>query len=236
MTGHITIKDLPESERPYEKFLKYGTAALSDAELLSIILKTGTKELSAIDIAQSILQNGHGNLLNLYDLSYDELIRIEGIGKVKAIQLKAIAELSKRISKTKSGYNMKLDNPATVAAYYMEQLRHNKNEIFICVYFDTKNHFLGDKTIALGKRNCVYIEDKDIFKAAYEKSAMKILILHNHPSGDCQPSNSDIELTDSLREKAMFLGFDLVDHIIIGDSQYFSFLEHNIRRGRNSNE
>lgn len=228
MSGHITIKELPESERPYDKFVKYGPASLSDAELLAIILKTGTKELTSIDIARSILSGRHNNLLNLYELSYDELIKYDGIGRIKAIQLKAVAELSSRISRTNSGYNLIMRNPNTVAEYYMENLRHNRNESFICAYFDAKNHFLGDYIIALGSYNCVYIEEKEIFKCAYEKYAASIILVHNHPSGDCNPSDADISLTDRIKEKASYLGFNLVDHIIIGDNQYFSFLEHNI--------
>ena len=122
MSEHFTMKNLPESERPYEKYLLYGEESLSDAELLAIILKTGTKEANSLDIAREILTGNHNNLLNLYDLSYHDLLQFSGIGNVKAIQLKAIAELAKRIAKTSSGYQLKMNNPNCVANYYMEQL------------------------------------------------------------------------------------------------------------------
>ena len=126
MSEHIILKELPESERPYEKFLNSGVESLSDAELLAVILKNGTRQETSLDIARKLLRDKHGNLLNLYACSYNELMQIPGIGKVKAIQLKTIAELSKRIAKTQSGYELKMNNPASIAAYYMEQMRHQK--------------------------------------------------------------------------------------------------------------
>ena len=228
MISHKTIKELPVSERPYEKFMTFGVDALSDADLLAVILKTGTKNKSSLDIAHSILQGHHGNLLNLYDVSFDEFLKIEGIGKIKAIQLKCIAELSKRIARTNSGYSLSLDNPKSVAEYYMENLRHNKNEHFICAYFDIKNHFLGDYDLAVGSYNCAYVEEREILRIGLEKRAASIILIHNHPSGDCNPSQSDIEMTEKIHEKASFFGFSIRDHIIIGDNRYFSFYEHNI--------
>ena len=116
MSKHFTIKNLPESERPYEKFVKYGAENLSDAELLAIIIKTGTAKENSVDIARQILQGNHNNLLNIYDLSYREMMQYPGIGSIKAIQLKAVAELSKRIARTKSGYDLRLDNPFSIAS------------------------------------------------------------------------------------------------------------------------
>ena len=120
MSEHFTMKNLPESERPYEKYLLHGEESLSDAELLAIILKSGTKDANSLDIARGILSGNHNNLLNLYDLSYRDLMHFPGIGQVKAIQLKAVAELSKRIAKTKSGYCLRMDNPKSISDYYPE--------------------------------------------------------------------------------------------------------------------
>lgn len=228
MTEHRTIKELPESERPYEKFMSLGEAALTDADLLAIILKTGTKNKTSLDVAYEILNGHHNNLLNLYELSYEELMKFDGIGRIKAIQLKAIAELSRRISRTNSGYSLSLNNSDSVARYYMENLRHNKNENFICAYFDSKNHFLGDCNLAVGSYNCAYVEEREILRVGLEKRASTIIMIHNHPSGDCTPSQADVDMTLKVKEKVDFFGFILRDHIIIGDNRYFSFYEHNI--------
>lgn len=228
MSEHITMKDLPESERPYEKFISYGEESLSDAELLAIILKTGTKEANSIDIARKILKGNHNNLLNLYDLSLRDLMQFSGIGQIKAIQLKAVAELSRRIAKTRSGYNLKLDNPKSISNYYMEQLRHEKQEYLIGAFFDTKNNFLGDAILSKGSVNYAYVSPRDIFRYAFDFEAVLIILLHNHPSGDPTPSDDDIRVTKRIEKGAQILQLQLVDHIIIGDNNYFSFREHEL--------
>ncbi len=228
MSNHTKVKQLPESERPYEKFLKYGVESLSDAELLAIILKSGTKDLNSLEIARMLLSGGHGNLLNLFELSFEEFLKLPGIGKVKAIQLKAVAELSNRIAKTNSGYHISMKCPSSIAAYYMESLRHLKKEFLICAFFDAKNTFLGDSRISIGSTSYAYVSPKDVFKRALEKNAVSIVIIHNHPSGDPSPSEDDILVTKRIREGAALLGIRLSDHIIIGDNRYFSFAENDI--------
>ncbi len=227
MSEHFTMKNLPESERPYEKFVALGEESLSDAELLAIILKSGTIKENSVDIARKILQGNHNNLLNLYDLSYRDLMRFSGIGQVKAIQLKAVAELSKRIAKTKSGYRLKMDNPSTIADYYMEQLRHRKEEVLVCAFFDSKCNFLGDALISKGSVNFAYVSPRDIFRYAFDYEAVLILLLHNHPSGDPTPSQDDVQITHRIDKGARILELQLVDHIIIGDNKYYSFKENN---------
>lgn len=222
------IRNLPISERPYEKYLKYGESGLSDADLLAIILKNGTSEYSALDISKTILSGRQNNLLNLFEMSYEDLIKVPGIGKVKAIQLKAVCELSKRISITKRGYSLKLNNPKSIADYYMEQMRHLSVEVVIGAYFDSKNNFLGDKLISKGAIDSSMVVAGSIFKGAIERDATKIVLLHNHPSGDSNPSNDDILVTDNLAEGSCILGLRLNDHIIIGDNEYFSFFENNL--------
>lgn len=225
MSEHFTMKNLPESERPYEKYLLYGEESLSDAELLAIILKSGTKDANSLDIARELLKGNHNNLLNLYDLSYKEMMQFSGIGHVKAIQLKAVAELSKRIARTKSGYQLRMDKPETIADYYMEQLRHLKEEQLICAFFDAKCNFLGDVMISKGSVNYAYVSPRDIFRYAIDYDAVMIILLHNHPSGDPSPSEDDIRVTHRLEKGAGILELQLVDHIIIGDKSYFSFKE-----------
>lgn len=225
MSQHVTMKNLPVSERPYEKFLAMGEESLSDAELLAIILKTGTPKENSVDVARRLLQGNHNNLLNLYDLSYRDLMHYPGIGPVKAIQLKAVAELSKRIAKTKSGYQLKMDNPSSIADYYMEQLRHRKEEVLLCAFFDSKCNFLGDVLISKGSVNSAYVSPRDIFRYAFDYEAVLFILLHNHPSGEPTPSEDDIRITKRIEKGARILELQLVDHIIIGDNKYYSFKE-----------
>lgn len=228
MQTNKTIKELPASERPYEKFLSLGASGLSDADLLAIIIKTGTKEKSAVDIAQEILSGRHGNLLNLYEMSYDELIQVSGIGQIKATQLKAVAELSMRISKAKRARSIRMNTPVTIADYYMEQMRHLQQEVVICAYFDVKSRFLGDKFISKGSLSSSVVDISSVMRTALEKNASKIVLLHNHPSGDCTPSKDDIAVTDRLAEGSRIFSIELCDHIIIGDNEYYSFYENKI--------
>lgn len=227
MSEHFTMKSLPESERPYEKFLTYGEESLSDAELLAIILKTGTKTKNSVDVARQLLEGNHNNLLNLYDLSYRDLMKISGIGPVKALQLKAVAELSKRIARTNSGYHLDMHTPSSIAAYYMEQLRHKKEELLIGAYFDAKCHFKGDVVISKGSVNFAYVSPREIFRHAFDYDAVLFIILHNHPSGDPTPSEDDMRITYRIQKGAEILELQLIDHIIIGDNRYYSFNEHN---------
>ena len=228
MQKNKTIKELPASERPYEKFLSLGASGLSDADLLAIIIKTGTKDKSAVDIAQEMLSGRHGNLLNLYEMSYDELIQVSGIGQIKAIQLKAVAELSMRISKAKRARSIRMNTPVTIADYYMEQMRHLQQEVVICAYFDVKSRFLGDKFISKGSLSSSVVDISSVMRTALEKNASKIVLLHNHPSGDCTPSKDDIAVTDRLAGGSGIFLIELCDHIIIGDNEYYSFYENKI--------
>ena len=228
MQTNKTIKELPASERPYEKFLSLGASGLSDADLLAIIIKTGTKDKSAVDIAQEILSGRHGNLLNLYEMSYDELIQVSGIGQIKATQLKAVAELSMRISKAKRARSIRMNTPVTIADYYMEQMRHLQQEVVICAYFDVKSRFLGDKFISKGSLSSSVVDISSVMRTALEKNASKIVLLHNHPSGDCTPSKDDIAVTNRLAEGSRIFSIELCDHIIIGDNEYYSFYENKI--------
>lgn len=228
MQKNKTIKELPASERPYEKFLSLGASGLSDADLLAIIIKTGTKDKSAVDIAQEMLSGRHGNLLNLYEMSYDELIQVSGIGQIKAIQLKAVAEMSMRISKAKRARSIRMNTPVTIADYYMEQMRHLQQEVVICAYFDVKSRFLGDKFISKGSLSSSVVDISSVMRTALEKNASKIVLLHNHPSGDCTPSKDDIAVTDRLAEGSRIFSIELCDHIIIGDNEYYSFYENKI--------
>ena len=226
MTQHITARDLPVSERPYEKCLLEGPQALSDAELLAVILKSGSREMNVVALAQRILQADGKNLLNLYHMSVEELMRFPGIGKVKAIQLKCVAELSRRIARTDRGERVCLSDAESVADYYMERLRHETQEQLLVSMYDTKCHLIGDSVIATGSVSAVPGSPREIFLRLFEKKAVSFILLHNHPSGDPTPSREDYTLTQRLKACGELLDVELSDHIIIGDNRYYSFREN----------
>ena len=225
MRTHFTMQGLPESERPYEKLQHRGAEYLSDAELLAIIIKSGTKEYNSTELATMLLSGKHGNLLNLYDYSVEELSRLPGIGRVKSLQLKAVAELSRRISRAERLCGMRMDCPDTVAAYYMETMRHEKTELVVAAFFDSKCHFLGDSVITKGSVSEALLAPREIFRSALLKDAVSIIVLHNHPSGNPSPSNTDIRVTESIVSLGNLIGIAVIDHIIIGDQVYYSFRE-----------
>ncbi len=224
----MKMKNLPVSERPYEKFLERGAERMSDAELLAVIIKTGTQKESALDVARNILSTRNGNLMNLYSIPYEELIQIPGIGKVKGMQLKAIAELSKRMVCQKYSNQLFMDSSQSIADYYMEQMRHSNTEFVIAAYFDTKGRFLQDAVFASGSTDFAFFPRQEILKKSMLSGGKNIVVLHNHPSGDPNPSADDIHTTKRLQEEAEILDLVLVDHIIIGDRQFYSFYENQL--------
>ena len=226
MTQHITAKELPLSERPYEKCLLAGPQALSDAELLAVILKSGSRHMNVVALAQSILRADGKNLLNLYHMSVEELMQFPGIGEVKAIQLKCVAELSRRIAKTERSSRVCLSDAGSVADYYMESLRHETKEQLLISMFDSKCHLIGDTVIATGSVRAVLASPREIFLRLLEKKAVSFILLHNHPSGDPSPSREDVLLTRRLKECGELMDVELSDHIIIGDNRYYSFREN----------
>jgi DNA repair protein RadC len=227
-TGHYTMKELPDSEKPYEKCIKNGAKVLTDAELLAVILRTGSRRVSALQLAQEILCQKQKSLLNLNLMQIEELMKISGIGRIKAVQLKCIAELSKRIAQETYHKGMQVTGPETIAAYYMEQLRHETKEKLMLAMFDGKNHFLGDEVISVGTVNASLVSPREIFLKALEKKAVYIIMLHNHPSGDPSPSKEDERVTYLVAKSGELLGITLADHIVIGDSKYVSFREKGI--------
>jgi DNA repair protein RadC len=223
--SNLTMKELPESEQPYEKFLCQGPEFLSDGELLAAILRSGGKNNSALQLANSVLCRGQKSLLNLAELTVEELIKIPGIGKVKAVQLKCIAELAARMAKTQYVKRLVVENPGSIADYYMESLRHLKKEKLFLVMFDARNRLLGEALISVGTIDSALLSPREIFLTALEKQAVHVVLLHNHPSGDPSPSSEDRRATVRVAECGRMLGIYLVDHIIIGDNKYISFRE-----------
>ena len=221
----VKIKELPETERPYEKLELYGVKALSNAELLAIIIKTGTKDETSVQLAQKLLSQNdtkEEDLNYLQTLTIEELMQIKGIGKVKAIQLKAVGEIAIRMFKTNNYKAVTIKTPKDLAEILMSELKFEKNEIIKVVVLNNKNEILKIKDIALGGSNFANTSMKDILIEPIKMKAPKFILVHNHPSGDSTPSSQDIVLTKNVYKNAEFLGIELVDHIVIGNMNYTS--------------
>lgn len=216
--------------RPYEKCLACGAEALSDAELLAVIIRCGASGVSAVKLAEQVLTLGRQKqgLLGIHHLSLKELMELKGIGEVKAIQIKCIGELSKRIARTAAGERLAFDEPASVAAYYMEALRHEEQEQMICMMLDTKNHLLGEEILSKGTVNASVITPREIYLLALSYRAVSILLVHNHPSGDPTPSREDLLFTQRTAQAGELLGVCLLDHIVIGDCSYCSMKQEKL--------
>lgn len=225
MKKHLTIKELPITERPYEKCLKYGTSKLSDAELLAVIIRTGTSGLQSIDLARNILNlSNQQGLLCIHQLTAEELMKVNGIGKVKAIQLKCISELAKRLAKGNIE-KTPLTSSRDVASCYMEEYRHLSREHVLLLMLNTKKCLIAEKILSKGTVSASSITPREIFVEALNKDAVSIILLHNHPSGDATPSKADIALTKQVKWAGITIGIPLMDHLIIGDGTYTSFKE-----------
>ena len=228
----MTIKRLPTSERPYEKLEMYGSKMLSSAELLAIIIKNGTKEKTAIDISNELLsENDNNNFSFLVDKSLEDLQKVKGIGKVKAIEIKAVCEIAKRMSFPQDYSKFTFKNPEDVATFMMENLRFEKTEKVKVLILNIKNKILKIIEVASGGTNAAYLNPKDVLIDAVKMGAPKIILVHNHPSGDSTPSLSDYEFTESVERAGKLLGIQLIDHIVVGNGNYKSiFRERNISR------
>ena len=222
----IKIKELPIIERPYEKLEMYGAEKLTNSELLAIIIKTGTKEETSIQLAQRILKMNEGKNKNdltfLQDINKSELLKIKGIGKVKAIQIKATCELASRMNSIDNYKNITINKPSDVANILFEKMRFEKQEMLKVVILGNKNKLLKIKDIAKGCGNFVKASIKDVLNEAVKVQAMQIILVHNHPSGDVTPSKNDIEFTREVKKASAILGINLIDHIIIGGNSYIS--------------
>ena len=212
---------MPESERPYEKCQKYGVKSLSDAELLAVIIKSGTKNKRSIDLAMQVLgADDQDGLAGMCRLTFQDLTKIKGVGTVKALQILCTIELSRRIAKASLGDRYVFDSAEAIAAYYMEDLRHLKQEHLILLMLDTKNQLIADSMITKGTVNAAMISPREIFIEAMKHEAVNIILVHNHPSGHPVPSQADIEITKNIASVGKLLGIHLLDHIIIGNRCY----------------
>lgn len=214
--------------QPYERFLRFGPENLTEAELLAIIIRTGTREKSALQLAEQVLQLARyprEGLLGLYEVTLEELESVKGIGEVKAVKLKCLAELSMRMSAASAGEGLRFERSAQVAACFMERLRHRDRECVLLLCLDAKCRLIREKKLSEGSVKISLISPREIFLEALEARAVNIVLLHNHPSGDPTPSKADLALTENVREMGEKLDVPLLDHIVIGDNKYVSFKE-----------
>ena len=221
------LKEAPPEEKPYEKFEHCGPSCLSDAELLAIILRSGTKDKDAYALASEVLRlcPFEKGLTGLYHLSLAELMSVSGIGRVKAIQLKCIGELAGRLRRKSTGRLQSFTDPASLAGYYTDMLVHEEVEYVYCVLLDAKNRIIGEELLTKGTASASLVSSREVFIKAVSFHASAFVLIHNHPGGDPSPSGEDVKVTRLLAEGGEILGIPLLDHIIIGHSAFFSFLE-----------
>ena len=218
-------------EQPYERFLACGAQSLTNAELIGIILRTGTKGVTAVELGRRVLEihdPGGSSLSALPRLTMEELRALPGIGEVKAVKLLCLSEIARRIVREKIRRKPRLDTPDLIAEYYMESMRHLETEQTVLLHFDSKMTLLGEDVLTRGTVNGALISPREIFIQALRRGAVRIVLLHNHPSGDPGPSREDIESTRLIKRAGELLGIGLTDHIIIGDLCYCSLKEMGI--------
>lgn len=222
---------ISKENMPYEKYLRFGAEALTESELLAIILRTGTRDKSAVELAEEILSlasSPRTGLLGLYDIPLERLQEVKGVGEVKAVKIKCITELAMRINSACAKEGIIVNKPATIANYFMEKLRHKRKECVIVACLDAKGQLLQEVLLSSGSVNMSLISPREVFLEALRKEAVNIILIHNHPSGDPTPSSCDIEITKRIKDMGDQLDVMLLDHIIIGDNCYMSFKEQQI--------
>lgn len=227
-----SIKNWIEEERPREKLMLNGACSLTSAELLAILIQSGTKEKSALDVSRELLSSSNGNLVTLSECSMKQMTAQEGIGPAKAVMLFAAFELGRRISSEIPAEKPQIRNCADAAAIMLPLLGSLKHEECWVVYLNRANRFVGKERISYGGESATIMDSKIIVKKAVEKLASGIILYHNHPSGNPRPGKKDIEQTEALYRAASTLDICLIDHIIIGGKKYFSFSDENINFGK----
>ena len=220
----LMIRDFPQDERPRERFIQFGPQSLSNHELIALMLRTGTKEESVLQLSNRLLTHFEGLRL-LKDASLVEMTEIKGIGTAKAIQVLAAVEIGRRIGNLVHEERYVIRSPEDGAKLLMNDMRFLSQEHFVCLYLNTKNQVLHKQTIFIGSLNASIVHPREVFKEAFRRSAASIICLHNHPSGDPTPSREDIDVTKRLAECGKIIGIELLDHLIIGENKYVSLKE-----------
>jgi len=221
------LREMPAEERPREKLISKGAEALSNVDLLAIILHTGIKHESVVHLAERLLSETDG-LVRLSTLSPQELTKIKGIGLAKAVTIVAVFELSRRMSIVQGEERAVIHSPRDAASLFMPRLRYLRKEHFMVLLLSTKNHVLAYPTISIGSLSASIVHPREVFREAINYSAAGVILIHNHPSGDPTPSREDVFLTNKLVEAGKMLDIAVLDHVIIGDGKYVSFKEKGI--------
>lgn len=224
----MNIKNLPDNEKPRERLMMFGADALSDAELLAVLLGTGTKEITVMELAEKLIENDKMGIAFLAKCVPEELQKLTGIGKAKACKLVAAIEIGRRIAKKPSDGSYLISSPAKAAALVMEEIRYLPREVFIVIMLNTRGEAIAIEKIAEGDLNSAAVEAREIFGTAVRKNAFSVILVHNHPSGDPSPSQADIETTNRLIEAGNIIGIPVADHLIIGNGKFYSFKENKI--------
>lgn len=222
---NLTIKDLPKDERPREKLIKAGPEAMSTSELLALIIRTGNKEDTAIELANKLLTHA-GGLKFLRDLSLEELQEVRGIGVAKAAQISATVQLGRRIRMANFESDKEvITSPRDVANLLLAKLSFLEREHFVIILLNTKNKVISIEKISIGSLNNSIVHPREVFKPAIRRNSAAVILAHNHPSGNPEPSSEDIEVTSRLQEAGELIGIDVLDHLIIGNKNYISLKE-----------
>jgi DNA repair protein RadC len=224
---HTPIRDWPSEERPREKLLRHGSHLLSDAELLAILLRSGNGVSTAVDVARGILSR-HRSLRVVAALSPQELMRVRGIGMAKAVELTAAFEIGRRVEASPDETRLYIRSPEDVAELLVPQLRDLHNEVFVVLHLDAKNGLKHQQRLSVGTLNASLVHPREVYKSAIDHLAASIIVVHNHPSGNHEPSNEDIEITRQLVEAGKIVGIPLHDHIIIAGRRYTSLAERGV--------
>jgi len=216
---------------PYDKFLSHGPESLSKAELLAIILRTGSKEHSAVELGEQILKLAGGSktgLNGLHHISLEELRSIKGIGQIKAIKIRCLTEFAKRMAQECAAERLSFNSPRTVAEYYKERLRHSERETALLLLLDNRLNLIAEYTLSLGTVKATLLSPREIFVKAVKEKAVYVMLLHNHPSGNPEPSGNDSGITEQIKAAGALLDIPLIDHIIIGDNNFYSYKENGV--------
>ena len=215
------IKEMPKDERPRERLIESGVAALSNEELLAILLRTGRKDLSVMELSKNVLYHLE-SLEDLKRMTVLELMQVNGIKEAKATTIIAAIELGKRLSNLKKIEKISVKSGYDVYQLLSQDLTHLEQEHFICLYLNTKSELIKKETVFIGTINQTLIHPREIYRHAIKLSAAAIIFVHNHPSGDSTPSKADFVATNSLMETSRIMGIDVIDHIVIGNHEFYS--------------
>ncbi|MBE6086279.1 MULTISPECIES: RadC family protein [Selenomonas] len=228
----IMVRDLPPEERPREKLLAYGPSGLSNAELLAILLRSGTRKKSVLRIAEEILARiKEQGLVGMVHISVAELAKIDGVGKVKAATLQAAIELARRLAVQQSAKIQMITGPEDVARYAMPHYRFEQKEHFAVLLLNTKNHVISMPEVSVGSLSASVVHPREVFRAAIDHAAAAMILLHNHPSGDPTPSREDIAVTERLVKAGKIMDIPVLDHVVLGRDRFISLKEKGLLQG-----